>query len=490
MNTIQSTYKKYVPKTEYLQGLANSRRIKLLIVSLAIVLMAGLSGLAYPSTYSPLILFGALLVAIAIGLCFWKPKLALYAALFIVLLPAGLIPLNYQSLLNRFLTVLAFVVWCFELIIRRRKIILTTSSVFMLAFLLWGCISIFWAENLGAALTTLQMYTLRLILFLILIPNEIHTKKDLNGLLRTLALVGWLLMVSTLVTVLQQGYTAGTRFKLFAENENAIGTLALVASLGVLWLAAQRSGPNSSASNALTFVYVISMIGLISMSGSRGSMISLLIAMGAFSYWRSTRRWAKLSLAIVVVILIVAPTIFLTTFERFTDSSSDNLAMLGGRTVIWQGAMQLIMDHPVVGVGIGGSSYAILPYLWMVSVAVGKDSVAMHNPILTLWSEVGILGLLLYLSVPLFAIKSFVNQYYRYKKLKIQKEFLPYFSLLASIFIGYMASWVKGGGAETDHMYFLLLSLLLVPSRLYVDDVVGKSTDEVQGGTPAARDTE
>jgi O-antigen ligase len=474
MHFIQPTYKKYLPKMEQLQSLADSRRIKLLVLSLAIVLAAGLSGLVYPSNYSPLFFFGGGLAVVSICLYFWKPKLALYIALFIVLLPAGLIPQNYQSLLNRLITVLAFLVWCFDIIFRRRKMTLTTSSVLMLGFILWGGVSIFWAENTSSALMTIQMYIMRFVLFLILIPNQIHTKKDLNNLLRTLAFVGWILIISSIVMILQEGYTAGTRFKLFSENENAVGTLALVASMGVLGLATQRSKTNQFGANLLTFVYIISMIGLIAISGSRGSMLSLLIAMFAFSYWRSTRRYAKLSLAIILIILIVAPTTFLTTFERFTNSSSDNVALLGGRTVIWQAAWQVILDHPFNGVGIGGSSYAILPYLSMVSVAVGKDSVAMHNPILTVWSELGIFGLLLYLSIMVCAIGSFINQYYRYLKLNIQRELFSYYPLLGSIFIGYMASWVKGGGAETDHMYFLFIALLLLPSNLDIHEMLHK----------------
>jgi O-antigen ligase len=288
------------------------------------------------------------------------------------------------------------------------------------------------------------------------------------------------------VTLLQQGYTPGTRFKLLDANENAIGTLALVASLGVLWLATHQSRPKRFPTNVLTFFYIIFMIGLIGISGSRGSILSLLIALLAFSYWSSTRRWAKLSLAIILIILIVAPMTFLTTFERFTDSTSDNLAQLGGRTALWHAASQVILAHPFGGVGIGGSSYAILPYLWMVSVAVGRDGVAVHNPILTVWSETGIIGLVLYLGALGYAIWSFITQYYRYKKLDIQKKFISYYPLVGSVFLGYMASWIKGGGAQADHTYFLLLALLLIPSSLDINQVIQKDNDNTQAVDPNA----
>ena len=449
----------------------NHRAIRLVVLTVVAAVSAGLSGLVYSSDYAPLIVLGGCVLVVIACLYLWKPELALYTTLFVILLPAGTIPQSYQSLLNRFMTILTFGLWCFDLIFRRRKVVLTTSSILMLGFILWGGVTMFWAENISSALTAIQMYVMRCLLFLILIPNQIKTRAKLDNLLKVVTLVGWILVISSTMTLLQQGYTPGTRFKLLDANENAIGTLALVASLGVLWLATHQSRANRIPTNILTFFYIIFMISLIGISGSRGSMLSLLIALFAFSYWRSTRRWARLSLAIAVIILIVAPSTFLTTFERFTDSSSDNLAQFGGRTALWHAASQVILAHPFGGVGIGGSSYAILPYLWMVSVAVGRDSVAVHNPVLTVWSETGIIGLILYLGVLGYAIWSFITQYYRYKKLDVQRKFISYYALVGSIFLGYMASSIKGGGAQADHTYFLLLALLLIRSSLDINEV-------------------
>jgi hypothetical protein len=39
----------------------------------------------------------------------------------------------------------------------------------------------------------------------------------------------------------------------------------------------------------------------------------------------------------------------------------------------------------------------------------------------------------------------------------------PYFALVCSAFVGYMFSWIKGGGMESDFSYFLMLALLLIP---------------------------
>ena len=467
------------------QNLLTDRRFRIIILTSVVILTAGLSGLLYPSTYAPLILLGMVVSVAIFSLYLWKPEFALYSALLVVLLPGGFIPQNIQSPLNRLLTLVALGVWCIDIIFRGRRVVMTTSTVLMIGFVWWSIVTLFWAEHLNSALTTIQVYTLRLLLFLILIPNEINTKQKLDGLFKTIALVGWILVISSSVTLLQQGYRPGTRFALLDANENAIGTVALVASLGVLWLGTYRS--NKFPVNILPVLYIALMIGLIAVTGSRGSMLSLLIALLAFSYEHLTRRWAKISLAIGLLILIVAPATFLTTFERFMANSSDSLGIIGGRASLWRGAWQMILDHPFLGVGIGGSSYAILPYLATVSASVGRVSISIHNPILVIWSQTGLPGLLLYLSVLVGAVWSFIRQYYLYQKRKVDRKFLSYFALTASIFLGYMASWIKGGGAEADHIYFLLLALLIIPSCLDVDSIM-KPDDENHPLTSAGTD--
>ena len=99
----------------------------------------------------------------------------------------------------------------------------------------------------------------------------------------------------------------------------------------------------------------------------------------------------------------------------------------------------------------------------------------MHNPILTVWSETGIPGIILYLGILVSAIWSFAKQYLRYKKRDAGEKFTPYFSLVASVFLGYMVSWFKGGGMQTHFTYFLLLALLLIPSGMDIDEILGKA---------------
>jgi O-antigen ligase len=402
---------------------------------------------------------GAAVILIAY---FRKPVLALYGALFVVFLPIGFIPPEIHSLLNRSMTVLAFLTWLFAVFFREFRITLTISASLMLTFLAWGVVTLLWARYTNTGATLLQAYTLRFVLFLLLIPNEIRTKKTLNGLMKTLALNGWLLMLVSVITILLEGYESGARLKLFSENQNTLGILALVTMTGVLWQAMQPSKRYRVLKMLIASVFLIMAIGLTALSGSRGSAISIVVTMLVFWFWKPTRLWGKISLIILVIAVIITPFVFTTILDRFAGTTKE--APLGGREVLWQRGSEIIKENPLLGVGIGNSSFELKSSFgyW------GPGWASMHNPILVIWSETGFPGLILYLSVLISAVCSFLRQYRLHRSSNVQ-WLMPYFALISSVFLGYLLSWIKGGGMEYHFSYFLMLALLLIPSRLNIE---------------------
>jgi len=199
----------------------------------------------------------------------------------------------------------------------------------------------------------------------------------------------------------------------------------------------------------------------VAISGSRGSAISLMVTLAAFWIWRSTRLWGKLALLITILALIFAPSIFTTLVERFAVVRGDTA--LGGREVLWEAAWQMIQDHSLGGVGIGNAPYEVVSYLEADISLIGRESSAIHNPILTIWSETGIPGIFFYLGILMSAFYSFGTQYLKFRKLQSNSLKL-YFALVSSVTLGYLVSWIKGGGMQSDFTYFLILALLILPS--------------------------
>ncbi len=432
-----------------------------IVAGAVLIILAGVSGLIYASLYSPLIILGGIAIIVVFLVWLMRPIWALYTALLLVFLPTGLIPPSIHSLLNRSVTVMAAGVWFVNVLRMRKKIIWTTPALCMAFFLVWSCVTLLWGENKSTAISVLQVYILRFILFLLLIKNEINTKQHLDGLMKTLALSGWILMLSVVITLIAKGYTPGARLKVFDANENGVGLLALIGMIGVVWQASQSSEKFRSLKILATVIYVLFTVSLIAMSGSRGSALSLLIVFLIFGSWKPLRAWAILGVLIVIFSLIFNASLFTTLVERFSDEGGDTL--LGGREILWQAAWRMIQDHPIGGVGLGNTPYVVLRYLETDPRIFGAEKVVVHNPILTVWSETGLLGILAYLGVLISAMYLFGKQYLNSVR---QQNFSLniYYGIVSACFIGYMVSWIKGGGMESDFSYFFFLALLTLPS--------------------------
>ena len=445
--------------------LSNIQPVRLGLIILAILgaIAAALSGYLIPSTYAPLIVagVGASLMVLSVGI--QRPVLALYAALLVILLPIGLIPPDIHSILNRTFTLLALGVWLFNVITSRYEIRTTPTTFLMLGFLVWCMLSLFWTVDTSQSIHNLQLYMLRFALYFLLLPNVIRTFKDLDGLMKTLALSGWITVMVCLGVVVAEGYLPGTRLMVLEMNANGIGIILLITFTGVIWVAGNPTRNKKFLKMILAFCFLCASIGIIAMSGSRGSAISLVLMLIALSLLRRTRIWGLIGLTILVLGIVIAPILFTTTFQRFAIERGDTL--LGGREQLWQGVLMLIQDRPWLGVGIGNSPTSVMTYLSSYRSLLEYEMAAIHNPVLTIWAETGLPGILLYLSLLASALIAFLVAYNRHRRLG-RDELMLYFALMMALFVGYMASWIKGGGMESDQTYFLILAMLVIPSYL------------------------
>jgi O-antigen ligase len=453
---------------------------KLAILVGVIATLAAASALVYPSNYAPVIVLGAVLGLIVVIAWMIKPVLALYAALFVVLLPTGVMPALTQSTINRSMTVVAFAMWLLGgLLIRRQKIYWNGAAFVILAFIAWSFITMYWAPIEKEARDYMQVYTLRFILFLFMIPNQVRTKKDLDGLMLTLALNGWALMGFSIYSLIQEGYTPGSRFQILAVNENDAGVLSLVTFLGILWTATQTSRRHKTLKMGVALIFFLMMLALVTASGSRGSFITLILVFVAFWFWKPFRFWTKLGVVLMILALVFTPSIFVTIIERFSGETADSISPLGGREVLWQAAWRMISDHPFRGVGIGNAPFSILPYLDTFHNAVGKtDGVSVHSPIFVIWGETGLPGIILYLGIWVTGLIIFIRQFFRFRAIDPNHPFMPYFALVSSVMLGYMASWFKGGGMEMAFSYFYMIALMVLPAGMDIETVSAREEPE------------
>jgi O-antigen ligase len=456
-----------------LLGKSNVLRHWLIILTLLVALSTGASTLIWKSPLAPLLVVAVIGFVVISVLLLEKPVRALYVTIFLTFLPQGLLPDTMPGVPFVFL-LLTLLFWLLAVGFQYRQITWTSTCLLVIGYLLWGCITIFWAPDLLAVRRELvQNMIVFLLLFLTI--NLVNSLETLDGLMRTLSLVGWVLVLLGVGTVLFTDYQYGTRLSVFSMNENLFGVVLIFTLPGVLWGVIRSSGRLKIMKMFLSFIFIMLALLLIAFSGSRGSSLSFVLTLLTFLFWKSTRRWGIVGLSIVVVALIAAPMALLSVTSRFVTPED---VALGGRPVIWRASLALISDHPLSGVGIGNGPASLHDYIDTLTDEYAKrDDLPSHNPFLEVGADTGIFGMLIYLSIFISALWLFIRKYIQLSRVHIH-NFYPYYALVACMFVGYMSSWIKGGGLHAHPTYFLLLALLVLPSRL---DIGGKeSTINVQ----------
>ena len=190
-----------------------------LIVVLSLAALSGFTILVLPNALAPLVVIAVVGGAAFVAFCLIKPAIALYTALFFSLIPAGMIqPEIYHSWANRGLVVLALAAWIFGVITHREKIRVLPTAILALVFMGWGLASLLWSSTLSAGTQQLQVYIMRFVIFLLLIPNMINTRKRLNQMMGVIALDGLALLLTSLWILATDGYSPGARFTIYQSK--------------------------------------------------------------------------------------------------------------------------------------------------------------------------------------------------------------------------------------------------------------------------------
>ncbi|MFR1439226.1 MAG: O-antigen ligase family protein [Veillonella parvula] len=142
---------------------------------------------------------------------------------------------------------------------------------------------------------------------------------------------------------------------------------------------------------------------------------------------------------LVLIVAIIGIGYVFTTNQAYLDrfESTFNMTTNGsniGRIYVWVSDKQMIMDHPIIGVGPGlwGKKYAEEYQLKQETQNLGHS----HNNMLQIASESGILGLIGFLEFSIFIIYKSVKSYIMSTNpydLSIIVGFISYLFLFGSI---------------------------------------------------------
>jgi O-antigen ligase len=227
----------------------------------------------------------------------------------------------------------------------------------------------------------------KIVLIFILIINLVTSHKRLCLLLKVMLMCASGLAIGAIIDFLSGKYTKG-RIEgvvggMFSNPNDLAVALTLLVPLAVVLALTSKGLPRLAYIVCTTILTIGVLITL-----SRGAFLGL-IAMGSFLLWRLKPRFF-LGWAVAALLLIGAFSMMIGSGNRLStilDPATDETGSAQERQMIFQRAAVVAARHSLIGVGMGNFHHYSIREL------------KAHNAYLEAWAELGIAGLIAYLTL-------------------------------------------------------------------------------------------
>ncbi len=294
--------------------------------------------------------------------------------------------------ISRMIGLVAFALGAMAVITRGRIRIPIRFHALAVAFLVWGCFSIYWSVDPNGSLLQVNR-NLQLIALIWLLWEFSDTESRRRGLYQAYVFGAYVAAISTVVNYRAGVASVGSsRFSSEGSNPNDLGFM-LVLALPMAWHLA-LSG-KSFWLNWINRLYLpLGLLGLF-LTGSRSGLIVGVLALMIVPWTLPRLRFRIKVAAVLIAIICVATAIAYvperswqrlgTTGEELTEGT------LNDRTVIWKAGLTVYPQHPIIGFGVNGFSKATDPFV------LGQRGA--HNAYISVLIELGMVGFLLFFAV-------------------------------------------------------------------------------------------
>jgi O-antigen ligase len=354
-------------------------------------------------------------------------------------------------------------------------------------FVGWAALSMTWAEDASAGTTPVMRYALNLILFLI-VYTAVKTPRQALwaiGAYVTGAAVAagyGVLHPPPDVAYYEVSRATGT---IGDPNELAavlVGGTVLAAGLAVV------SKHSPLLRIGATAASVLCLLGIF-LTLSRGGLVALIVALVASVLFGGRWRYRALMLAAVIAF---GSFMYFGYFAGH-DAVSRVTKVEGGtgRQDIWKIGWRMVRAHPVSGVGVGNFQTSSIHYL-LAPGSIQRDEFIVdtpkvaHNTYLHVLSELGVVGLTMFVAILGFALVSILRAARCFARLGDEAMELVCRSLLVSLF-GVLAADFFISAMFNKQLWFLLGlgPALLAIGRARERDGAEESLAERDGWDPA-----
>lgn len=311
------------------------------------------------------------------------------------------------------------------------------KAVFL--YLLWGCLSLFWSINIYNSTLFLPLFLAGPILFYVII-NSVQEQKTIDKLLFVIITVG---LGMGIYGILQY---FGIDFRFWKGNIGRQKVMGLFGNVNYfaeylilpLSLTMGLFLVKNKIFNKFFLLLALLAMGLtLLFTFTRGSYLAIAITIPimSFLYFKSAKNekskkfyikivLAFLLLTIIALALIYVPhplnrgnTVLGKLKSRVTIKTLTSGSSTLRRIATWKFTWMMIKDYPILGSGLGTYAYHTLKYQAdFFSIRNNREiyphgfAAQSHNEYLQLWSELGIIGLLLFLWIILAYYRNvFIN---------------------------------------------------------------------------------
>jgi len=381
---------------------------------------------------------------------------------FILVVPwDALTDLPIVGSLPRLVGIVASAVGGLYILARGRVRPLSWFHVLAVLFVLWTGASTFWSIDPEATRTRFLTY-LQLVVLVWLIWEIGWSPERQRALLQAFVLGAG---VAALITVYNYltgswSYSEG-RFSALGQNPNYLARMCVLA-LPMAWYLSLSQRHRRLARTWQLYVPLGCTATVL--TGSRGAFLAGLVAVVIIPWTLGRLRLrTKAALYAFAIGSLVLVSIFVpeTSWERIRSTGADiETGYFGGRGKIWRAGLEVVWEHPLVGVGAGAFGAAVEPAL--------QFAWSSHDAPLAILVEDGIVGLCLFVAMVAAAMKPLWHLPPLQRKLWIV--------LVAALGVGSLAA-----ASDYQKDFWFVLGLLAAQVALRA----GSSQEQAPSRTPA-----
>lgn len=342
--------------------------------------------------------------------------------------------------------------WLTSVAVRRRGLPSLLSGrpslmVLLALFLTWAGVSLLWAQDSG--LVVAEMMRIVPLLALFPIVYAALSKREHAATLAMILIAGALMSAASgLMSPLSADEPGAGRLTGAGLIHNQLAPVLVCGAVLAAAFAAVKSRPIAFRVAAVA-AGCCCIIGLV-LTGSRGGFIALMVALTVGVIFAGRHRRARVfPIVVVAALLTVAGVVAFAppvVKDRITGAGDGS-----GRTDIWRVGVEMVKANPVMGVGAGNFQARLPEYVLEAGLIRRNDAIVnrprgTHNIYLRVLSQLGIVGLLLFVAIIVSALaahvaaaRSFARQKDEQMELIARALFAGLCGMLAA---GFFGSWL------------------------------------------------